>query len=319
MSAGYGQTPVVDEATKGRLLLVGRVLFAAVVVVLLVGAATRNAHDLGDVEFELSPGWLVAAAPFTLFGGVLLPMAWRHAVGAYGFELPRATAMRIWCLSQASRFVPGNVALVASRVLLSAKAGVPRSLAGASVAVEGALIVAWGGFFASWLPSSRIPGPLRLLLAAGALAGLAAVPVLLRFTGRVLPRRLPALAPGAQRTRHLYEAIGLYGLNNLVRASGFVFVAAALHTIDGRDVWLLIGAVNLGAVLGMLGITPAGLGVREGVIAVLLADRFGTGNAAAFAVAFRAWDFAFELIWLAIALWWERRSRPTSLAAESSG
>jgi hypothetical protein len=304
----YDQTLAVDEATRGRLFLVVRVAFAVVIVVVLVAAAARQWDQLQDVDFELSPGWLLAAAPFTFVGGVLLPLAWRHTVGAYGFDLPSATAVRVWSISQASRFVPGNVALVASRVLLSSREGVPRSLAGASLAIEGGLIVVWGGFFASWLPSSWVPAPLRVLMAVGALGVLVGLPWLLRVGGRLVPR-FPALAPSALRIRHLYEAVGLYGVNNFVRASGFVFVTAALHTIDPRDVWLIIGAVNLGAVLGMIGITPAGLGVREGVIAVLLAHRFGAGNAAAFAVAYRAWDFAFELVWIGIALVWERSRR----------
>lgn len=297
----------VDEATRRRLFAAVRVLFAVVIAALLVAAAARNWHALRRVQFELTPGWLLAAIPFTFAGGVLLPLAWRHVVASYGHPLPRATAVRVWCVSQASRFIPGNVALIASRVLLSAREGVPRSLAGASLAIEGALIIVWGGFFASWLPSTWLPLGLRVLLASLALAVLVALPALSRFAGRRLPR-FPALAPTAQRRRDLYEAIGLYGLNNLVRACGFVFVAAAMHTIDGRDVWLIIGAVNLGAALGMIGITPAGLGVREGVIAVLLTHRFGAGNAAALAVGFRAWDFLFELIWIGIALVWERRS-----------
>lgn len=290
------------------MFLVLRVVFGLAIIAVLVLAAARNAKQLRQVHFELTPGWLLGAAPFTFAGGILLPLAWRHTLGAYGVELPAAKAVRVWCLSQASRFIPGNVALVASRVLLSSKEGVPRSLAGTSLAIEGGLIVVWGGFFASWLPSSLIPWPLRALMALGAVVVLAGLPVLLRLAGRLLPR-FPALAPDAIRVRHLYEAVGLYGLNNLVRASGFVFVAAALHTIDPRDVLLIVAAVNLGALLGMVGITPAGLGVREGVIAALLAHRFGAGNAAAFAVAFRAWDFAFELVWLALALWWERRFR----------
>lgn len=290
------------------MFLVLRVVFGLAIIAVLVLAAARNAKQLRQVHFELTPGWLLGAAPFTFAGGILLPLAWRHTLGAYGVELPAAKAVRVWCLSQASRFIPGNVALVASRVLLSSKEGVPRSLAGTSLAIEGGLIVVWGGFFASWLPSSLIPWPLRALMALGAVVVLAGLPVLLRLAGRLLPR-FPALAPDAIRVRHLYEAVGLYGLNNLVRASGFVFVAAALHTIDPRDVPLIVAAVNLGALLGMVGITPAGLGVREGVIAALLAHRFGAGNAAAFAVAFRAWDFAFELVWLALALWWERRFR----------
>jgi uncharacterized membrane protein YbhN (UPF0104 family) len=154
-----------------------------------------------------------------------------------------------------------------------------------------------------------VPGPLRVLMAVGALAVLVALPVLLRLASRLVPR-FPAAE--SLRPRHLYEAVGLYGLNNLVRASGFVFVAAALHTIDVRDVWLIIAAVNLGALIGMIGITPAGLGVREVTIAALLAHRFGAGNAAAFSAAFRAWDFAFELVWLGLALLWERRTRTTT-------
>ena len=299
----------MHEATRRRLFVGVRVVFAVALAVVLVVAAARSWDDLQEVTFELTPGWLLAGIPFTFVGGVLLPLAWRHTLGAYGVNLPSATAVRVWSISQASRFVPGNVALVASRVLLSSREGVPKSLAGASLALEGGLIVMWGGFYASWLPSTWLPGPLRLLLAVGTLGVLVALPWVLRIAGRLVPR-FPALSPDALRIRHLYEAVGLYGLNNLVRACGFVFVTAALHTMDvPRDVVLVIGAANLAALVGMIGITPAGLGVREGVVAVLLAHRFGAGTSAALAVAWRAWDFLFELVWIGIALVWERRQR----------
>jgi len=287
----------VDEATRGRLLRVGRIAFAVVVIGLLAAAAAHNAKALRHVHLHPQPAWLLVAAPFTFAGGILLPLAWRHTVAAYGVTLPRSTAVRVWCISQASRFIPGNVALVASRVVLAGREGVARRLAAASLAIEVGLVVLWGGFLASWLPSSRVAGPLRLLLALGCAVVLLAVPVALHR------------GPGALRLRPMYEAVGLYGLNNLATAMGSAFVAASLHRMAARDLFLVIGAVNLGAVLGMIGITPAGLGVREGVITVLLAHRFGTGNAAAIAVAMRAWDFAFELVWIGIALGWERRTR----------
>jgi glycosyltransferase 2 family protein len=293
----------VGEATKRRLLVAGRVVFAVAIVVALVLAAAAHADELRDVDLDVRPAWLLLAAPFTLLGGVLLPLAWRHSLGAYGIVLPRATAVRIWSVSQASRFVPGNVALVASRVLLSARHGVAKPLAAGSLALEVGLIVIWGGFFASWLPSTWAPWPLRLLLAVGTLGVLAGLPLVLRPVGR----RWPTFA--GLRVSHLYEAVGLYGINNLVRATGSLLVAAALDDLRWGDAFLVIGAVNLAAVVGMLGVTPAGLGVREGVIAVLLAHRFGAGNAAAMAVAFRAWEFLFELAWLGVALVWERRGQ----------
>ena len=308
MAGGYEHTVAVDEATKRRLVVVARILFFVALALVLVLAAVDNADELRDVDLEPTPGWLLAAVPFTLFGGWLLPMAWRHVLRSYGTDLPQATALRVWCISQASRFIPGNVALVTSRVLLTSREGVPRSLAGASLAVEIGLIVMWSAVLTSWLPSTWLPWPFRLLIAAASLGVLAGLPWVLRFAGRFVPR-FPALAPDALRIRHLYEAIGLYGLNTWVRSCAFVFVTASLHTIDTRDVFLVIGAVNLAAVAGMIGITPAGLGVREGVATALLTHRFGAGTSAALAVAWRAWDFLFELLWLAVAVTWERRRR----------
>jgi uncharacterized membrane protein YbhN (UPF0104 family) len=51
-------------------------------------------------------------------------------------------------------------------------------------------------------------------------------------------------------------------------------------------------------------VTPAGLGVREGAMIGLLSHRFTTTDAAALAVAWRAWEFGFELAWLGLGTMW---------------
>jgi uncharacterized membrane protein YbhN (UPF0104 family) len=303
---------------RDRLLKVGRAVFAVALIGLLALAAADNVDKLRHVTFQLQPGWALAAAPFTFLGGLALPLAWRHVLFAYGVALDRATAVRVWCVSQASRYIPTGVALVASRLVLSSQVGVPRSLAGASLALELGLILVWGAFYVAWLPSYWLPAPLRLLLALGAIGVLVALPWLLRVVGRFLPR-FPAIAPSALRIRHLYEAIGLYGMNDLVRCIGITLVTASLHTIDPSDLFRVTAAVNLGFIVGMVGITPAGLGVREGVVAALLAPRFGLGTAAALSVAYRAWDFVFELIWHAVAVTWERRSRRNAAVEADEG
>ncbi len=294
---------------RATVLKVGRAVFALALIGLLVRAGVDNYEELKKVDLQPQPGWALVAAPFTFLGGLMLPLAWRHVLFAYGYSLERATALRIWCISQASRFVPTGAVMVASRVALTARQDVPRSVAGASVAVELGLMLLWGALYTAWLPSYLLAGPLRALLASAAVGALVALPWLLRIVGRFLPR-FPAIAPDALRVRHLYEAIGLYGLNDLVRCVGFFFVAASLHTVWPSDVLRITAAVNLSVIVGMIGITPAGLGVREATLTALLAPRFGHGTALAMAAAFRAWDFLFELVWMAIAVTWERRRRP---------
>jgi len=305
-------------STRDRALKLGRIVFAVGLVALLAAAAAKNVDKLRHVTFQLQPGWAIAAIPFTFLGGLALPLAWRHVLYAYGVVLERATAVRVWCISQASRYIPSGAAMIASRLVMSSQVGVPRSLAGASLFVELGLILVWGGFYVSWLPSYWLPAPLRLLIAVGAVAALIALPWLLRVVGRFLPR-FPAISPTALRVRHLYEAIGLYGINDLVRCIGLTLVTASLHTIDPSDFFRITAAVNLGFIVGMVGITPAGLGVREGVVAALLAPRFGLGTATALSVAYRAWDFLFELIWLTIAVTWARRTRRAALVTADDG
>ena len=268
---------------------------------MLVAAAVSHADELRDVDVELPPAWLLAAAPFTFVGGVLLPLAWRHSLGAYGAELPRATAVRVWSISQASRFVPGNVALVASRVLLSAREGVARSLAGDVARPRGAADRRLGRVLRRRGSRRRgLPGPLRLLLAARH-AGRArrACRRVLRLAGRLLPR-FPALSPDAMRVRHLYEAIGLYGLNNLVRATGFVFVAAAMHTRARAATCGWSSAPSTSARAARHGRHHPGRPRRAA--RACSPPCWPTASApatrAAFAVAFRAWDFLFELLWI---------------------
>src|SRR5688572_30355951 len=113
MPEAYEQTLAVDEATRGRLLVAVRAVVAVVLVVVLAIAAADHWDRLRSVDdLRLSPAWLAPALPFTLAGGLLLPLAWRHVLWAYGAGVGRRAAVRVWCLSQASRFVPGNVAWV---------------------------------------------------------------------------------------------------------------------------------------------------------------------------------------------------------------
>lgn len=283
-----------------RLATLGRTLFGAVIVAFLVVALVRNASRMRDLDLDLSPWWLLPAAPLTFLGGVLLPQAWREVLAAYGFPVRATTALRVWCVAQATRFVPGSVAFVAARIVLTVRLGVSRSVAAASLAIEMAMLALWCAWFAAWLPSHELPAAWRALLAVGATAALLAVPVALRLAGDRVARFPSATGPGA-RPRVAYRAVALYGLNDLVRTLAFFFVTAAMVPVRPGDVFLVVAATNVGALAGMIGITPAGLGVREGALIALLGDRFGFANATALAVAYRTWEFAFELVWLAIA------------------
>jgi len=126
------------------------------------------------------------------------------------------------------------------------------------------------------------------------------------------------MVPSGVLPRLLAYGLALLGASVAARAVGTVCLAAGFLEIHSADVPLIVGASYAAVVAGMVGITPAGLGVREGMMTAILASRFGLGDAAAFALFSRAWEFAFEMLFLAAASWWGRKGRYTNSSIKDS-
>lgn len=278
---------------------------AVVVAIVFVRVLARNADDLTEVSLDVAVGWLALAAPVTLAAGALLPAAWREATAAFGTRLPVGAAIESWCLSQPARFLPTGLFAVASRAVLAERHGAAKRTVVVTATLEIGLIVAWACVVAAAVPTTGLPGTGRAALgAAGAVGLVVAVVGVPAGMARVPLRWRP---PAVARPGELAVAVGLYGVNALVKSLVTAFLAAGLLGAGAADAAGIAGAVNVALVVGTLGVTPAGLGVREGAIVGLLASEVGAGNAAAFAVAARCWDLAGELVWLGAVVALRRR------------
>jgi hypothetical protein len=272
--------------SRGLLVKVARTGLAIAAALVLLWIGSRNASDLTRVHLRLEPWWLAAAIPPYALGSLFLAVGWRTELDAFGHRLPMGVAIRVWWRAQLARYVPTGLAAFASRAALSKQEGVPASIGAASLGASIGVPMAV---------------PLHVLLFVLSLGGLVALPFVYPRLAS-LGARIPALAglstPAAPR--RMYEAIGGYGLSILVKSVAFVLFCAALVNVHPGDSLLLGGAVQGAAVIGIIGITPAGLGVRETAMVGLLGHRLGTTDALAVAVAWRAFEFAFELAWLGL-------------------
>ncbi len=280
--------------SRARLWRAVRAAFSAAVAVVFVVVVVDAARHLSGLSLRVHAGWLALAWPLALASFPLLPVAWASLLAAYDHGIGRRQAVTLWCLAQASRYLPTGLAAVASRAVLAADEGVPKRVTVMTIVVEGALVVAWSGMAggAVWWPAG----------AAGAVA-VVAVPAAL-----IVLRRPP-------RPRSVWVADAVVGVNMAAKATAFVLFAHALLPVRSGDTALLVGGVNLAVAAGMIGVTPAGLGVREGVLGAVLGHRFGAANAAALAVALRAWDVSVEVPWVLGAVALRRRGRTPAAPA----
>jgi uncharacterized membrane protein YbhN (UPF0104 family) len=215
--------------------------------------------------------------------------------------------MRIWCLSNLGRYLPGKVWSVAALAVLAQRAGVAGWAAAGSALVMQAFAIGTGALVVS-LGAPGAASPVALVaaccLAGCVIASLVSRPVAERLVGFVRPgtdfKALPLTTALASTAITLLSWIA-YGVAFWVLAKG-IFETTDLSLIQAT------GVFAAGYIVGLLALfAPGGVGVRELVYVALLAPVVGSGGALALSIVARLLHTATEACAALAALFVDRR------------
>ena len=272
------------SAVSGALLLV---------VVAAFGLALRGRwSEIVDQLGRQSPVVLLGALALALLGVVISFLLWRGTLAVLGSPLPRQSAARMFFPTQLGKYLPGAVWPVLAQMRMGRDLGVPRQRMGLAFLLTLGLSTLVGVL----VGVAALP---RLLAAEGpvVLLGLLALPVLVAL---LVPRFLNTLLGFALRVLRRPGLETPLAGRDVARGVGW---ALAFWLVYGGHIWLL--AVGLGAdpwqalpvaiggfaiafSLGpLLVVLPAGAGVREAVIVLLLRNVLSTSEATAVALTSR--------------------------------
>lgn len=277
--------------TSWRRALVSGLLVVAMVVAFGWALAGRW-DEIVDRLADQRPAVLLGALGLALAGVYMSFLLWRGTLSTLGSDLPLRPAARLFFVTQLGKYVPGALWPVLAQMRMGRELGVPRQRMALAFLLT-----------------------LGLATVVGILVGVTALPALLRAEGRVVLLGLLALPLLALL---FVPAVLNWSLNlalRMIRRPGLeqplegrdvvrgVTWALAFWLVYGGHVWLL--AVGLGAEplealpvaiggfavafsLGpLLVVLPAGAGVREAVLVVLLASVLTTSEAVAVALTSR--------------------------------
>jgi glycosyltransferase 2 family protein len=274
------------------------------ILAFLVAGAISGWSKVDDFHWQVEPAKAVAGF------AALLGM---YAVNALGYVLileqlaghrvPRRRIAAVWARSLLGRYVPGNVLMVASRLVLGQEAGISRKVSLAASVYEQALSLgaaAAGGLVLLAAYGAGQIGPAAWLVALVP-AGLVVLhPQLFgRVTGWLLRRvrrePLEVLLSG----RQVLGLLAWYLLGAVLLALG---IGLLVHSVVGSDggSLLYVGVSFLTSfVLSMLAfVFPSGLGLREGAFALALGRNLPGGVAIAIAAGTRLALTLVELVFV---------------------
>jgi uncharacterized membrane protein YbhN (UPF0104 family) len=264
--------------------------------------------QLAGIELAAGPALLAL-----LCGGLSLvtyALLWRGTLLRLGAALNRPAALRIWFASQLVRYAPGNIWHLLGRAYLAGQAGVPAQPLSMSMVLEllqtitAALVVAALSLL-FWRQGS-IMGLWTLLLAP--LLACYCWPQLLQRPLAWALRRVGQAPDSAPlRRRDLFALLPGYCATWLIYGLGLYLLARSIYPLPPAALPGVAGSFAIAWVVGFLSlITPSGLGVREGVLGVLLSTFMPTPVALLLALLARIWLTVAELACAALVVW--RRS-----------
>lgn len=262
-----------------------------------------NWNDLAGYRWQFRAGFLGASLALLLVHIFLLAQIWRWTLGYLGLRLPWQETTRIWALSQIARYLPGGVWDVAGRLVMTTRAGFSRPVVSASILLEMVLqTVSAVIIFVVSLLFWEDPTVARFALWTIPLVpvGLIALhPRILNAILRLAARLMKAEFDSLQlRYGDVFVLLSMHlGARVLIGTCFYLFALSAYSW--GLSAWpIAIGIFAAAWVVGFLVVfVPMGLGVREGVMTLLLGAYLPVAPASVITIGFRIWialrDVAF--------------------------
>ena len=277
--------PPASRSRRRTLLRIGGLVLAVAAVVFVVREVVAVWPELVEVAEGADWRWLGVAAVVFVVGELLFALSWPVTLRLLDHRVDPAEGAAAFLVTQTAKFVPGSVWQAVGRFGAAARLGLPRRVTGASLLLEtaglcGAALVIGGvtGAVGDTLVHAwDVSGGVAVLASVGAVAaGSAGIVV-----GALLARRLLAgTTPTPVVVAALWQAAVwvLWGL-----------AAAALAVAVGAPAGAVLGAFAFSWICGFVVIgAPAGLGVREVVMAAALAPSMAEADALAVTIGSRA-------------------------------
>lgn len=282
-------------AALKRAVGIAGALLCVIALALLLRRGVALGAELGDRLAQISIAHFAGALAAYVVGAAALAFAWAVLVRAAAGRAVDGRLLVIAHLrSQLAKYLPGNVFHFAYRHLAARRQGVGHAALGAALGFESLLLIAAAAILALGVMAdpridAMLPWARRLVWLAPLLAGIAV------FVAAVSARRFGFAETSGRRTSG--ALVGVVAIDVVF----FLLAAFALRLLCARpeamsfDAWCgwlalawAVGYVTPGA--------PAGLGLREAVLALGLGPVLGESEALALALAYRLLTLAADAL-----------------------
>ena len=255
------------------------------IVLLVLWALRQTLEDawsqLGEYQWRVRSGWVLASGILYLLGLLLAGIYWHHVLLVLGQDARLGESLRAYFVGHLGKYVPGKAMVVVIRTAMVRGRRIDTAIAAASVFFETLTMMAVGAFLAALVLAVGFRGEAPKFWGAVGLMLVAGLPTL-----PAIFKRLARLAGVGRSSPGLSLKLDNLGCGTLLRGWALMTLAWALL---GLSYWAALeamaipgldpigelprytAAVALAMVAGfLLLVSPGGIGVREAALVALM-------------------------------------------------
>lgn len=282
-------------------------ILVPLIIAFFVGRVIHtNWEQVRDANWQFSPLYL--AGSFLLCSAWFLfrPLGWNVILNRFGRKVPYGAVYRVYRQSELSRYVPGGVWQFLSRIYLIKRWHVTASACMAATIVDLVLATLAALIPASWTLQEAFPGMQtyhKVVLMAFPVASLLVVhpKIFNAWAGFVAERLRQPWTPLEIRWQQLLGVWAMYVAGWLMICAGVAMFARGILAMEPGGSTYLGSSYAVAWLIGTLTmIAPAGMGVRDGALGLMLARVLAEGPAFTVAVGVRFWVMLVEICWVGL-------------------
>ena len=236
----------------------------------------RDWHKIPWHEIRLNVPLLVSAFLVMFAWMVVYGFTWKVLLAGMGERISLFNSVSVLAVSQVGKYIPGKLWFTVGRMYLAKKHGVSEAKTAVSTAMELALsllgAVILFGLAVALVPRGMTPSRVYLAFLLVPFCVVAVYPPILnRVTGFILKRLHQPVFEIRMTFIRLLAVLGLFVLMWVIQGLGCYLLIRSFYPLDLSRLPMVAGAFALSWILGFIVlISPAGLGVREGIFTFAL-------------------------------------------------
>ena len=285
-------------------------LIAVILLYFLIKPFMQTHTQLKDVTFHLQYHWLIASFwMFIVYRSLYISPFARLLSGITGKRVSFRDAFTLFHLSNITRYLPGRIWGVVRLLSLSHRFGLSKTAVGSSLTLHVGIETAFGGLIAmSLLFSHQMRGTatevletlsgkhtvLFTIAVMGILAGiLILIPRITQYVKGVVKTSIPILG----NARLWGKVLASHSLLWICQGGAFFLFLRSLAPVQWTDAGILTACFAFAWIVGFLSfLTPGGLGIREGLLGLLLSNYMIPSQATLVALLCRLWMLSAEIL-----------------------